>query len=68
MNSTVERTLCSFKLRYRSSFTASASKAAWKNDAVCSHLKAGVTELRLIRRPVNMRLKGGGSEFTSGVS
>lgn len=49
-------TLISFNCRYLSSFTASASKAAWKNETVCNHWKAGVTVSLLIRRPVKRRL------------
>ena len=42
--------------RYRSSFTASASNAAWKNEMVCSHWKSAGTDLRLMSSPVNRRL------------
>lgn len=37
--------------------TARASNAAWKNEMVCNHRKAGVTESRLISNPVNRRLE-----------
>ena len=49
-------TLISFNCKYRSSFTASASNAAWKNEIVCSHWNAGITLSRLINKPVNNRL------------
>jgi len=48
--------LSSFNCRKRSSLTASASKAAWKNDTVCNHCNQGLTFDRLIKRPVNNRL------------
>jgi len=48
--------LCSLRDKYLSSFTASASKAAWKNDIVCRNCNRGVTVSRLISRPVNNRL------------
>jgi len=53
--------LSSFNCRKRSSLTASASKAAWKNDTVCNHCNQGLTFDRLIKRPVNNRLRGANS-------
>ena len=43
--------------RYLSSFTASASNAAWKNEMVCSHWKNSGTVFRLMSRPVKSKLK-----------
>ena len=49
-------TLSSFNCRKRSSLTASASNAAWKNETVCNHCSHGLTLDRLIKRPVNSKL------------
>jgi hypothetical protein len=49
-------TLNSFNCRYRNSFTARASKAAWKKEMVCKNWKAGITVARLMSRPVNSKL------------
>lgn len=48
-------TLCSVRWRYRNSLTASASKAAWKNEIVFR--KAQLPRVsRLTNRPVNSKL------------
>ena len=51
--------------RYLSSFTASASNAAWKNEMVCSHWKNSGTVFRLMSRPVNSKLQNAKGSIVS---
>lgn len=48
--------LVSFSCKYRSSFTARASNAAWKNEKLCTQPTHGETVSRLIKRPANNKL------------